>query len=99
MRGVPTSAMSSSRYASRSDSSASCSCSRQRLRSARFVDQSDSSKACRAEAMARCISAAEASATSPNTSSVAGLMFSKRFPEAASTSSPPMSMRASPVLT
>ena len=34
MRGEPTSAMISSRYASRSDSRADCSCSRQRLRSA-----------------------------------------------------------------
>ena len=49
MRGVPTSAISSSRYSSRSDSSASCSCSRQRLRRARLVDQSDSSKAWRAD--------------------------------------------------
>ena len=97
MRGVPTSAISSSRYSSRSDSSAACSCSRQRLRRARLVDQSDSSKACRDEAMARFMSSGEASATSPSTSSVAGLMFSNRLPEAASTSSPSMSMRTSPL--
>ena len=96
IRGVPTSAISSSRYSSRSDSSASCSCSRQRLRRARLVDQSDSSKARRAAAIARCMSSVAASATSPSTSSVAGLMFSNRLPEAASTSSPSMSMRTSP---
>ena len=37
-----------------------------------------------------------ASATSPSTSSVAGLTLSKRLPDAASTSSPAMSMRTSP---
>ena len=96
MRGVPTSAMTSSRNSSRSDSSAACSCSRQRLRKARLVDQSVSSKARRAASMARRMSSADASATSPSTSSVAGLMLSKRLPEAASTSSPSMSMRISP---
>ena len=96
IRGVPTSAITSSRYSSRSDSSAACSCSRQRLRRARFVDQSVSSKARRAASMARRMSSADASATCPSTSSVAGLMLSKRLPDAASTSSPSMSMRTSP---
>ena len=83
MRGVPTSATSSSRYSSRSDSSAACSCSMQRLRNEWLVDQSVSSKARRAAPMARCMSSAEASATSPSTSSVAGLTFSNRLPDAA----------------
>ena len=48
--------------------------------------------------MARCMSSAEASATSPSTSSVAGLTFSNRLPDAASTSSPSISMRTSPWL-
>jgi len=65
--------ISSSRSASRSPSSAVWSCSRQRLRSARFVDQSVPSKARRAASIARCMSARDASATSPRTSSVAGL--------------------------
>ena len=70
----------------------------QRFRNEWLVDQSDSSKALRAAPMARCMSAAEASATSPSTSSVAGLMFSNRLPDAASTSSPSISMRTSPWL-
>ena len=65
------------------------------MRRAWFVDQSVSSKARRAAAMARCISAADASATAPSTSSVAGLTFSKVAPESASTSAPSMSIRVS----
>ena len=76
-RGEPTSRMSSSRSSSFSDSIASCSCSRQRLRSSRLVDQSVSSKARRAASMARCMSSFDASATSPSDSSVAGLMLVK----------------------
>ena len=45
--------------------------------------------------MARCISAVEASATWPMTSSVAGLTLSKVLPESASTSLPSMSIRCS----
>jgi len=67
------------------------------LRSALFVDQSVSSKAVRAAPIAARMSSADASATGPSTSSVAGLMLSNVFPEAASTRSPPMSMRTSPV--
>ena len=55
-RGVPTSRISSSRSSSISDSIASCSCSRQRLRSSLLVDQSVSSNARRAASMARCMS-------------------------------------------
>ena len=76
-RGEPTSRMSSSRSSSISDSIASCSCSRQRLRSSLLVDQSVSSKARRAASMARCMSSFDASATSPSDSSVAGLMLVK----------------------
>lgn len=86
-RGEPTSRMSSSRSSSFSDSIASCSCSRQRLRSSRLVDQSVSSKARRAASMARCMSSFEASATSPSGSSVAGLMLVK-VPACPSTSLP-----------
>ena len=95
MRGAPTSWISSSRSSSATASSPDWSCSRQRRRKAWFVDQSVSSKARRAAAMARCISAAEPSATSPRTSSVAGLTFSNLAPESASTSSPSMSILVS----
>ena len=46
-----------------------------------LVDQSVSSKARRAAAIAVCMSAFDASATWPSTSSVAGLMLSNRLPE------------------
>src|SRR5438477_429243 len=95
MRGHPTSRISSSRSSSRSASKASCSCSRQRLRKARLVDQSVSSKARRAASMARCISASDPSATCPSTSSVAGLTFSNVLPESAATSLPSMSILVS----
>src|SRR6185437_14181730 len=49
--------------------------------------------------MARRMSSADASATWPSTSSVAGLMLSNRLPDDASTSSPSMSMRTSPLVT
>ena len=65
-RGVPTSRMSSSRSSSFSFSNASCSCNRHRLRNSLSVDQSVSSKARRAASMARCMSAFDASATSPS---------------------------------
>ena len=55
-----------------------------------------SSNARRAAAMARSMSSAPASATWPMTSSVAGLMLSNALPDAASTSSPSMSIRSSP---
>ena len=86
-RGVPTSRMSSSRSSSFSFSNASCSCSRHRLRNSLSVDQSVSSKARRAASMARCMSAFDASATSPSTSSVAGLML-VNVPASPSTSLP-----------
>ena len=95
MRGQPTSRISSSRIASRSFSSASWSWARHSLRRSRLVDQSDSSKARRAASMARCISAFDASATGPSTSSVAGLTLSKVRPESASTSSPSTSILTS----
>ncbi len=95
MRGHPTSRMSCSRSSSCSACSASCSCWRQRLRKAWLVDQSVSSKARRAASMARCISAFEASATRPMTSSVAGFTFSKVRPESASTSLPSSSILCS----
>ncbi len=95
MRGQPTSRISSSRSSSCSAWSASCSCSRHCLRKAWLVDQSVSSKARRAASMARCISAVEPSATTPMTSSVAGLTFSKVRPESASTSFPSRSIRCS----
>ena len=76
MRGQPTSRISCSRSSSCSPSSASCSCSRQCLRKAWFVDQSVSSNARRAATIACCMSAVEASVTWPMTSSVAGLMLS-----------------------
>ncbi len=95
MRGQRTSRISSSRSSSRSASSASCSCSRQCLRKARFVDQSVSSNARRAAAMARRMSSGPASATWPSASSVVGLTLVNVFPEAASTSLPSMSIRDS----
>ena len=49
---------------------------RHALRKARSVDQVVSSKARRAAAIARSMSAGEASATGPMTASVAGLMLS-----------------------
>ena len=91
MRGQPASRMSSSRSSSRSASSAAWSCSRQRLRNARLVDQSVSSKARRAASIARCMSAFDASATSPSTSSVAGLML-VNVPASPSTSLPSISI-------
>ena len=94
MRGQPASRISSSRSASFSASSAVWSCSRQRLRSARFVDQSLSSKARRAASMARCMSAFDASATSPRTSSVAGLRLAN-VPASPSTSLPSISILGS----
>jgi hypothetical protein len=60
------------------------------------VDQSVSSNARRAAAMARSMSAAEASATGPSTSSVAGLTLSNVAPDSACTSSPSISIRVSP---
>ena len=95
MRGQPTSRMSCSRSSSCSACSASWSCSRQRLRKAWLVDQSVSSKARREPSMARCISAVEASATWPMTSSVAGFTLSKVLPESASTSLPSISILCS----
>src|SRR5215470_18176003 len=91
MRGQPASRMSSSRSSSFSASSASCNCSRHRLRKARLVDQSVSSKARRAASIARCMSAFDASATCPNTSSVAGLILTK-VPACPSTSLPSISI-------
>src|ERR1700722_6168599 len=76
-RGAPTSRMSSSRSSSFSDSIASCSWNKQRLRSSLLVDQSVSSKARRAASIARCMSSFDASVTSPSDSSVAGLMLVK----------------------
>ncbi len=70
----------------------------QRLRNSRLVDQSVVSKAVRAAATAACMSAAVPSATTPSTSSVAGLMLSNVPPPVASTSFPPMSRRASPMM-
>ncbi len=92
MRGHPTSRISSSRSSSRSDSSASCSWERQRARSSRSVDQLVSSKARRAASMARPISALDASATWPRTSSVAGLTLSNVRPESEPMSSPSTSI-------
>ena len=65
------------------------------MRNEWFVDQSVSSKARRAASIARCISAGEASATCPMTSSVAGLTLSKRWPESASTSLPSINILGS----
>ena len=79
--------MSSSRSSSSSPSIASCSCSRHRLRSWWFVDQSVSSKERRAASIARFMSAFDASATSPRTSSFAGLML-VNVPASPSTSLP-----------
>src|SRR5262249_732981 len=67
---------------------------RHRLRKARLVDQSVSSNARRAASIARCMSAFDASATSPNTSSVAGLMF-VNVPASPSTSVPLISILGS----
>ena len=94
IRGHPTSRMSSSRKASFSPSSALCNCRRHCWRNVRLVDQSVSSKALRAASMARCMSADEASVTSPSTSSVAGLVFANR-PAWPSTSLPSISIRDS----
>ena len=68
------------------------------MRNAPLVDQSVSSKARRAAAMARSMSSWPASAVVPSTSSVAGLTLSNRRPEIASSSFPSMSIRASPVM-
>ena len=65
------------------------------MRKAWFVDQSVSSKARRAPSIARCISAVDASATCPMTSSVAGFTLSKVLPESASTSLPSISILCS----
>ncbi len=98
MRGQPTSRMSSSRSCSCSASSACWSCSRQRLRKAWLVDQSVSSNARRAASMALSMSPLSASATSPSTSSVAGLTLANVLPDAASTSLPSMSIFGSKVM-
>ena len=95
MRGHPTSRMSSSRRSSRSFSSATCSWARHSLRRSRLVDQSVTSNARRAASMARCISALDASATRPRTSSVAGLTLSNVSPDSAPMSSPSTSIRSS----
>ena len=65
--GVPTSATICGRSSSLCLSSASFSCCRHALRNARSVDQVVSSNARRAAAMARSMSAGEASATGPMT--------------------------------
>ena len=65
------------------------------MRKAWFVDQSVSSKARRAPSIARCISAVDASATWPMTSSVAGFTLSKVLPESASTSLPSINILCS----
>ncbi len=73
MIGVPTSVTIWGRRVSRSLASASWSWRRPRLRSSRSLDHPVSSKARRAAAIARSMSAGPASATCPATSSVAGL--------------------------
>ena len=75
--GAPTSATVMSRSSSISAFSASRSCRRQCTRSSVSRDQSDSSNATRAAAMARSMSAASPSAAAPSGSSVAGLMVAK----------------------
>ena len=68
------------------------------MRKAWLVDQSVSSNARRAASMARSMSPLSASATSPSTSSVAGLTLANVLPDAASTSLPSMSILGSKVM-
>ena len=71
--GIPTSAVVSARKSSAWSSSAWWSWRRQRTRSSTFVDQSVSSNARRAAAMAASTSAAVASGARPISAPVAGL--------------------------
>jgi hypothetical protein len=95
--GAPTSATICGRRSSLCLSSASFNCCRPALRRARLVDQSVSSNARRAAAIARSMSATEPSATGPITDSVAGLTLSNVLLPSASTSTPSINMRGSKV--
>ena len=95
IRGAPTSEMVISRSSSRCCCIASRNCRTQRTRNSVLRDQSVSSKARRAASMARPMSSASASAATPSTSSVAGLIVGK-VPALPSDSLPSMNSALTP---
>ena len=97
--GIPTSAVVSALKSSAWSSSAWWSWRRQRTRSSTFVDQSVSSNARRAAAIAASTSAAVASGAWPISAPVAGLRIGYVAPSLAGTSFPSISSCAGGVVT